>query len=242
MEKRIRDTGYYPYRTNEKEMEDLNADPARVDALFSQLMNQTLERWLGIVADKLKGSGIRCYILPGNDDRFEIDKIFERSGYVLNPEGKVAEIDSHHEMISTGYANTTPWNCPRDIKEEELAQKLETMASKVKNMGNAIFCLHCPPADTELDVAPKLDENLRPVVQRGGMIMAHVGSQAVRGAIDKYQPLLGLHGHIHESKGAQKVGRTLCLNAGSEYSEGIMRGILIDLNEKGFKDYMFTSG
>ncbi len=242
IEKRIRDSGYYPYRTDEKEMEELNADPAKVDNLFSHLMNETLERWLNTVAEKLSGTEIKCYIVPGNDDRLEVDEFFRTSVHALNPEGKVVEIDQHHEMISSGYANVTPWNCPRDIDDEELARKLETMASMVKNMSNAIFCLHCPPMDSELDVAPKLDENLRPVVQRGGMVMAHVGSKAVRDCIEKYQPLLGLHGHIHESKGAQKIGRTLCMNAGSEYSEGVLRGILVDLDEKGFKDYMFTSG
>jgi len=242
IEKRIRDTGYYPYRTTQKEMEELNADPERVDKLFSNLMNVTLERWLGIVAEKLKGTGIECYIVPGNDDRHEIDPILEKSEYAINPEGKVVEIDPHHEMISSGFANVTPWNCPRDVSEDALRERLEAMTSQVKDMKNAIFCLHCPPYGTELDVAPKLDKDLRPVIQRGGITMIHVGSQAVRETIERYQPLLGLHGHIHESKGAYRLGRTLCLNAGSEYSELILRGVLVDLHEKGFKDYLFTSG
>lgn len=242
IEKRIRDSGYYPHRTTQQEMDELNADPGKVDRLFSSLMNETLQRWLGIAAEKLKGTGIKCYIVPGNDDRHEIDEILEKSECVINPEGKVVEIDPHHEMISSGYANITPWNCPRDIHEDALKERLEAMTCQVKNMNNAIFCLHCPPYDTELDIAPKLDEQLRPVVQRGGVAMIHVGSQAVRQTIEKYQPLLGLHGHIHESKGAYKVGRTLCLNAGSEYSEFILRGVLVDLHEKGFKDYLFTTG
>lgn len=242
IEKRIRDSGYYPYRTSQEEMDELNADPRKVDKLFSSLMNETLQRWLDIAGEKLKGTGIKCYVLPGNDDRHEIDEILEKSEYVVNPEGKVVEIDSHHEMISSGYANITPWRCPRDVDEGALKERLEAMASQVNDMNNAIFCLHCPPHNTELDIAPKLDEQLRPVVQRGGMTMIHVGSQAVRQTIEKYQPLLGLHGHIHESKGALRIGRTLCLNAGSEYSEFILRGVLVDLHEKGFKDYLFTSG
>jgi len=242
IEKRIRDTGYYPYRTTQGEMDELNSSPDKVDKLFSRLMNETLQRWLSIVAEKLKGTGTKCYILPGNDDRHEIDEILEKSEYAINPEGKVVEIDPHHEMISSGYANITPWNCPRDINEDELKTRLEAMAVQVKNMQNAVFCLHCPPYGTELDMAPKLDEELRPVVTRGGIVTVHVGSQAARQVIEKYQPLLGLHGHIHESKGAFKIGRTQCLNAGSEYSELILRGILIDLHEKGYNDYLFTSG
>jgi len=242
MEKRIRNSGYYPYRTTQKEMEDLNSNPEKVDKLFLKLMKETLNRWLDILEERLKGTGIKCYILPGNDDRLEIDEVIAKSDYVINPEGKVVEIDRHHEMISSGYANITPWRCPRDIEEDELKKKIDAMATQVKNMSNAIFCLHCPPYDTELDIAPKLDKDLRPVIQRGGIVMIHVGCKAVREAVEQYQPLLALHGHIHESKGASKIGRTLCLNAGSEYSEGILRGILIDLDEKGFKNYMFTSG
>lgn len=223
-------------------MSELNSDPDRVDKLFSMLMNETLQRWLDIAAEKLKGTGITCCIVPGNDDRHEIDDILEKSEYVINPEGKVVEIDPHHEMISSGYSNITPWNCPRDVDEDALKERIDAMAAQVKDMSNTIFCLHCPPYDTELDMAPKLDEELRPIIQRGGMVMVHAGSQAVRQAIEKYQPLLGLHGHIHESKGAFKIGRTLCLNAGSEYSQLILRGILVDLHENGFKDYMFTSG
>jgi Icc-related predicted phosphoesterase len=242
LEKMIRDSGYYPYRTTQKEMEELNADPAKVDALFSRLMNETLGRWLGIIGEKLKGTGIKVYIVPGNDDRHEIDAILEKSEFAVNPEGKVTEIDPHHEMIASGYANMTPWKCPRDIEESDLEKRIEDMASHVKNTENAIFALHCPPVNTELDIAPKLDATLRPVVERGGLKMDHVGSTAVRKTIEKYQPLLGLHGHIHESKGSAKIGRTLCLNAGSEYSEGVLRGIIVDLHEKGFNDYVFTSG
>ena len=70
--------------------------------------------------------------------------------------------------------------------------------------------------------------------------MASVGSIAVRAAIEKYQPLLGLHGHIHESRSAQKIGRTLCINPGSEYGEGVLRGILLELSSKGLEDHVFT--
>ena len=49
--------------------------------------------------------------------------------------------------------------------------------------------------------------------------MIHAGSTAVRASIEKHQPLVGLHGHIHESKGFVTLGRTLCLNPGSEYGK-----------------------
>jgi Icc-related predicted phosphoesterase len=51
----------------------------------------------------------------------------------------------------------------------------------------------------------------------------------VRAVLDRYQPMLSLHGHIHESRGGTKLGRTVALNPGSEYSEGVLRGALATL-------------
>lgn len=240
--KNIRYSGYYPYITNKKEMEDLNASKEKVDALFTRLMGETMERWMAVAEERLRPRGVRCFISPGNDDRFVIDEALAKSRYVVNPEDKVVEIDEHHEMISSGWSNRTPWNSPRETSEEELEKKIDAMASKVKNMQNCVFNMHCPPIDTPLDPAAKLDGNLEPITSGGQFVMISAGCRAVRKAIERYQPLLGLHGHIHESKAFCNIGRTLCLNPGSEYGEGILRGALIKLSKKGYKSYMFTQG
>jgi hypothetical protein len=63
--------------------------------------------------------------------------------------------------------------------------------------------------------------------------MQPVGSTSVRTAIERVQPLLGLHGrHIHESRGAVPIGRTLALNPGSSYEEGVLQGALVTLDPK----------
>ena len=242
MEETIRLSGFYPYRTSLEEFEELSAQPARLGDLFTHLMVDTVERWVRIAEENLKHTDIKCFIMPGNDDQFEIDSVINESDYVVNPEGKAVSLGGPYEMISTGYVNVTPWNAPRDISEEELAKKIEKMVSQVRDMGKCIFNFHCPPYDSEIDVAPKLDETLRPVLRGLEMVMVPAGSRAVRSSIERYQPLLGLHGHIHESKGAIKIGRTLCLNPGSEYTEGVLRGAIINLDEKGMKSYLFVTG
>ncbi len=69
------------------------------------------------------------------------------------------------------------------------------------------------------------------------------GSKAVRETIKKYQPEVGLHGHIHESRGAQKIGRTMCLNPGSDYSADLLRGAIVDFDANGsYIDFLLTSG
>jgi len=242
LEKSITDAGFYAYRTSLSEFQELKADPEKVDSLFSRLMIESLSRWLTMAEESLSRTDLKCFITPGNDDRLDIDPLFERIKRVVNPEGKVVRVDERHEMISTGYANVTPWNCPRDVSEEELARKIESMALEVKDMTNCIFNFHCPPFDSGIDSAPKLDKELKVTVKDGSLSVVPVGSKAIRSAIEKYQPLLGLHGHIHESRGTGKIGRTLCFNPGSEYSEGILRGIVVNIENGRVKGYLPTSG
>ena len=242
LERQVADSGSYPYRTTQSEMETLKTDKNKLDALFLQLMDDRLKRWVELAEKTLGNSGVKCFICPGNDDKFEIDTVLKSSSYVMNPDQKVVLVDEKHEMISLGFSNITPWRCPRDIPEEELAGRIQTLVSQVKNLENCIFNFHCPPFDSGLDTAPHLDENLRPVFKAGEVEMIPVGSKSVRDAIERHQPLLGLHGHIHESKGFSKIGRTICLNPGSEYAEGMLRGALMNLHDKGLKNYMLTTG
>lgn len=243
LEKSIRFNGFYPYMTVPSEVEKLQADKSTLDALFSKIMCEGIKRWVSIAEERLKGSHTKCYISPGNDDRFEIDEVLKSSPVVQCPEDEVVWVDAHHEMITSGWANPTPWNSPRETSEEKLAEIFGRMISKVERMEDCIFNLHCPPYDTPLDVAPELDKTLKPVLSTGGAVnMVHVGSTTVRQLIETNKPLLGLHGHIHEARGFAKIGRTLCINPGSEYGEGVLRGALLNIDEKGVKSHLLTQG
>lgn len=240
--KLIQNSGYYPYLTTEEEMQSLQSDEENVKKLFSELMASTMQRWIRLAEDRLRDANIRCFITPGNDDQFVIDKVINESDFVVNPEGQVVDLDEGLEMISTGFTNPTPWNTPRELPEEELEKKIEAMIAQVKNMNSCIFNLHCPPIGTIIDQAPKLDETMKIVRKSGHVIMIDAGSQAVRNTIEKHQPLLGLHGHIHEGKGVAQIGKTICLNPGSEYGEGILRGVIVALDKAKIKSHLFTSG
>jgi Icc-related predicted phosphoesterase len=190
----------------------------------------------------LTGTGIKCFVSPGNDDFFEIDAVLSSGKHVADPEGRVVTIDGKHEMVTLGYANRTPWNSPREVDEGALQQKIDGLAEKVKRMEMAIFNLHVPPINTTIDQAPKLDENLKPIVSGGSPVMISAGSPAVRRSIERYQPLLGLHGHIHESRGMVKIGRTMCFNPGSEYGAGILDGVLCEIDGDAIQSYLLTAG
>ena len=242
LEKRIRNSGYYPYPTSPDQFERLQASKDLVNELFSKVMADGVKRWVGIAEQRLKGTGVKCYISPGNDDRFDIDEPLRSSSVIIYPEDQVVYVDEDHEMISSGWAGTTPWKSPREVPDEELIKKFQPMIDKVQNMENAIFNIHNPPYETPIDLAPELDADLKPVIKGGSISMVHVGSMTVRRIIENYKPMLGIHGHIHEARGFVKIGRTLCINPGSEYGEGILRGAIINLDEKGVKNYMLTQG
>jgi Icc-related predicted phosphoesterase len=244
LEKSIRKSGYYPYLTTPAEMEKLQNDKKLLDELFLNVMTDGVKRWISIAEERLKESKVKCYISPGNDDQFSVDDALKSSKVVLYPEDKVVWLDDHHEMITSAWTNPTPWNSPRETTEGKLTDIINRLTSKVERMENCVFNLHCPPYNTPIDVAPELDETLKPKVKRGGagVSMIHVGSIAVRQAIENDQPLLGIHGHIHESRGFVKIGRTLCINPGSEYGEGTLRGALVNLDEKSVKSYLLTQG
>jgi Icc-related predicted phosphoesterase len=242
LEEIISNVGYYPKHMTPEEVTELRKDPALLHAELTNVIDTRIQEWLALADERLAGKSTRFFMMPGNDDPLEIGDMINRSSRVINPEGKVIELDADHEMISLGYSNSTPWKTYREISEDELADRIERMARLLKKPNAAIFNFHVPPYDTPLDSAPVLDENLRPKVVMGDLLRAPVGSKAVRASIEKYQPLLGLHGHIHESGGEFRLGRTLCLNPGSEYASGILRGYVFEINEKGISKYSRIEG
>jgi uncharacterized protein len=240
MEKAIKSRGYYPYRTTPDEIDALNEDPALVDDIFHREVLQTAEQWMAYADEKLEGTGIRCYVAPGNDDMFELDDLICTAKHVQMAEGRVIELDAHHEMVSTGWSNFTPWKTYREEEEEKLRARCEAMIRQIGNMSNAVFNFHAPPYGTTLDDVPELSEDLTPKL--GGRALVPVGSHAVRDLILEYKPLLGLHGHIHEGKGAIRLGKTLCINPGSMYEQGRLLGAVVNLARNKIKNYILTTG
>ena len=238
---RIRNSGFYPALVSQDELTYLGENESAVDQRFSVEMISSLDRWLDMADGKLRGGQIPCILNGGNDDIFEIDNIIESSPCVSFAEGKLLDLDGF-SLVSMGWTNPTPWDTYREAPEPELAAKIEAVAGLVPDMGRAIFNFHAPPYGTGLDEAPALDDTLRPM--HGGAVMKPVGSTAVRDAILKHQPLLSVHGHIHESRGIKKMQRTLAINPGSVYGDGVLQGAVIDLDKKKAKvsRYLLVNG
>ena len=241
IQRQIRNTGSYPAIVSPDELQQLSKEEGAVDRRFTVEMTRSLDRWLDMADGKLRGGEIPCILNGGNDDIWEIDDIIEQSPCVSFAEGKVIDLDGF-QLVSMGWTNPTPWDTFREAPEPELATKIEAVVSRVPDMERAIFNFHAPPYGSGLDEAPALDASLRPI--HGGAVMKPVGSTAVRDAIMKHQPMLSVHGHIHESRAIKKMGRTLAINPGSVYGDGVLQGALIELNAKKGKvaKYLLVNG
>ena len=239
----IRFNGHYPFVTTPDELAEIESDPNGNAKLFKRAIKSSLEAWFQLAEERLKPLNIKVYISPGNDDDFIVDEVLNSNTFIINPEEKIVEIAPGVTMLSLGYSNPTPWNSPRELPEEELGRRLRPLAEQMSYDGISIYNIHVPPINTPIDQAAKLDANWKPIVDGGQVRMIGVGSQSVRDLIMKYQPTLGLHGHVHESAGAVRLGKTICINPGSEYSDGILRGSLLAIDEKKKKvSYQLTMG
>lgn len=229
LEQNIRDHGQYPYVGDRHELEALEDEEHR-DVVFRAAVVDGIRRWVRLAEERLEGTGIRCFITPGNDDYFEIDEPLQQSSLVEFVDGTTVRLDEH-EMLTCGFSNITPWGSPRELPEEEMLGRLNGMASTVADTENLIVVIHPPPFDTPLDHAPAIDEEFVVQMESGAPKLVPVGSTAVRAFVEAKQPLLGLHGHVHESKAADCIGRTLCINPGSEYTEGTLAGAIVTLGD-----------
>jgi Icc-related predicted phosphoesterase len=240
MTKRVRSRGYYPYMTNPDEIKELEQNPERISQIFKQEVLKVVQQWMDLADKKLEGTGLQVYCSPGNDDMDEVDEIVRAARSVLLVEGQVTALDAQHEMIASGWSNRTPWDTHREEDEDQLKLRYEAMIHQLKDPRNAVFNIHVPPYKSGLDEAPELDKDLRPVL--AGQSLKPVGSVALRKAIEATQPLLGLHGHIHEGRGATRIGKTLCINPGSMYEQGTLLGALVKLGKNKIENYVLTSG
>ncbi|WP_338025988.1 hypothetical protein [Acidianus manzaensis] len=239
--KEIRDHGNYYTIVSKEEYEDMLNDKRKVDEKFKTAMTDVVRNWIKIAEEKYKDNKIPIYVNLGNDDPEYLFDVIEESDIMTKAEGKVLQIEKY-EMISFGYVNPTPWNTPREMPEEKLYEALKKEVSKLSDTSMAIYNFHAPPYGSNLDNAPLLDNNLKPVVKGGELVFTHVGSTSVRKVIEETQPLLGLHGHIHESRGFDKIGRTIVLNPGSEYGEGILHAAIVVLEGDKVKAHQFLLG
>jgi len=241
LEQFVRDRGAYPYRTTPEEMAALAGDPGLVRQTFSRLMMATAEKWVTLADERLRAAGIPALMMPGNDDEPEVKQILAQGDWITDAEDQLVELGGY-QVISFGWATTTPWHSPREVTEAELAERLGTLAAKLDPGQPAIFNFHDPPARSGLDMAYTMTGDMKVEMAGGQAMLAPVGSTSVRDLIERVQPVLSLHGHIHESRASRKIGRTLAVNPGSSYTEGVLQGVIVSVKGNKVTGHQLVTG
>jgi Icc-related predicted phosphoesterase len=234
LERTLADKGLYGIPMTEEELAELD-DPRVLERRFLEAIKDRLEAWMELAAERLQESGTPLYLIPGNDDPYEIDPLLERANGVINADNRVVRLPDGRELIGFATANPTPWLTPRELEEEQLEERLHALVASAEAPSSAVLMTHVPPHGSAIDTVALLDDQLRPVMSGGKVVEVPCGSTAVRHVIEQFQPVLGVHGHVHESPGQIRVGSTLCVNAGSEASVGILRACLIDIDANGVR-------
>jgi len=241
IEKRVRTLGFYPYRTTPDEYERMVADPDYVATVFDDVMRQATERWVEIADTRLADAGLPCLVMPGNDDIPVVKDVLEEGRWVVQGEDHVVELGPY-QVLCLGYSTITPWDSPRELTEDDMAERLDKLIEQIEPGKPVIFNVHNPPADSGTDLAFKLTQDMKIETAGGEPVRAPVGSHAVRRAIETVQPVLALHGHIHESRAMTSIGRTKVCNPGSLYPDGTLQGVIVTLEGDSVKGYKFVTG
>jgi len=235
IERRIRLNGYYSFRCTREELQQLQHDPRKREERVREIVRESLVRWMERANAKLAEIDVPCVGIPGNDDDPFVGELLEQSTGIANCDERVVSLDGF-QVLGFGYSNLTPFNSPRELPEEELLERLNAAAAGLEEGRPTIFNVHVPPRNSGLDFAPELTAEHRLSGQQ-----AAVGSSAVSEVIERLQPVVSLHGHVHESRGAFTLGRSLCLNPGSEYNVGVLRGVIVRLAEDGVISHQFVA-
>ena len=241
LEASIRARGSYPYRTTPDELAAMNANHELVRAIFRRVMRESAERWVTLADERLRAAGIPALMMPGNDDEPEVKELLAQGEWITDAEGRCVDLEGF-QVISWGWATVTPWHSPREVTEERLAEALQRLVGLLDLKRPVIFNFHDPPIESGLDLAYKMTPDLKVIMAGGQPSLAPVGSTAVRAVIERIQPILSLHGHIHESRGFARVGRSVAVNPGSAYTDGTLQGVLITLDDNKVRAQQLVTG
>jgi Icc-related predicted phosphoesterase len=233
VEKTLRMGGQYSFRTTPDEVAHLKGDTEARDRKFNEVMCDSVRAWFDLAEERLAPEGIEVVVISGNDDPWAIDEVLQSHSFVRCIDDDVVQLECGVEILGMGGSNATPFATEREYPEDEIKARVQAAAEKLSDPAASVWNVHVPPHNSELDFAPALNDDHSVIYEGGQARIIPVGSTAVRELIETYQPALGLHGHVHESKAMNTIGRTVVANPGSEYTEGVMRAAHVELTAKG---------
>ncbi len=239
---RVEQVGLYPLVLEPGTEVRTEAESMSLPSTFHDAIKSRLRDWATHAAHKL-GSRGRIYTIPGNDDHPCIDTVLDESNVFVSVDRRVVEVGEGLVICGLGASNATPWNTFREMSEEAIADQLALLMAGVPTGAKCIWNVHVPPAGIGLDICDAPDvEGKKSWFANMSPRQVSAGSSSVAAAVRRYQPLLGLFGHVHEGRGAVKVGGTLCVNPGSEYFNSVLHAALIDIEDSSITAAQLISG
>ena len=223
--------GIYSKEMEITEVEKLRNDSAYLENVFHDVILEHMTMLMNLLTSKILPPNLKIIVSLGNDDPYYLDDLINKyqTDQILIGINNCFYIDEYC-VVNFEYTQPTPWETPRELSENIIEKKIDTLLM-LNRSEYYLFNFHCPPYNTLIDCAPKIDKNFKPVIRGGELVNSHVGSKAIRRIIEKYQPICSLHGHVHESPGKFNINKTICFNPGSEYERGILRGYIIEIDK-----------
>jgi Icc-related predicted phosphoesterase len=222
--------GYYWYMGDKEEIRQARASPAEMLKLEKAAITERLVHWAKLASDRMPEK-VQCIWTGGNDDEQDVLNDFRNRdvGRFTYGEDQVHDFGGY-KIISLGVSNRTPFETARERTESEICRMLEELARQLSDTEKLLLNVHVPPFNCgDLDLATDIQYP---------HYLVHVGSTAVRKFIEDWKPLADFAGHVHERKGATKIGRTWIFNPGSDYNSGILQALVVDLDGAGVRGYV----
>ncbi len=149
------------------------------------------------ILNEISSYDVPVMAIPGNCDLESIHKEIE-SSRAVNIHAR-SWVVKDVGICGFGGSNPTPFNTPLEFEEVEIYDEAKNALESIKDHKITIFVTHAPPHGTKTDLLPSGE---------------HAGSTSLRQVIEKYQPTINICGHIHESRGTDRIGQTMVVNPG----------------------------
>ncbi len=181
-----------------KALEKVVAQPADIYISAGDL--STFGKGLERCGEVLRPLGERCWVLPGNHETAEQNAEFCHKYGLTDFHRQVKPLAGREGVVNLaglGYSNLTPFHTPGEFTEDEIAKELAAFEGIAPPLE---MIVHFPPRGSKLDEV---------------MFGRHVGSETLRGWVERARPRRLYCGHIHECAGKRDtLGATECFNVG----------------------------
>jgi Icc-related predicted phosphoesterase len=193
---------------------------------------ERLRSWLDLVIrTNTARQGARFLVVPGPHDPPEIEAILSGVPGLEMCDNKIVELNSELTLACSSALPYPEWfdasNQPRRYhnNQDDYVAHVQSLMSRPTNpLTKWVLNLYMLPKNTLLDLCPVRDEKGVPITGLNGPEMCHIGSEPVRKCIEKFKPVVSLHGFPPLDYRTQEIDDTRSFAPGTEAPAGCTVG------------------